>query len=233
VIGFRQRLTDGDDTSAEWEPVRGITVALGTEVETVRRKNRLRENLSRGLAGLGFALYDMYLGSGELGSCAPPDRPGIEVDVRRADERDIEALVRLRGERAAQRFAGSEALGSRCFVAESEGTVVGHTWINTSVFEFLGAPLTDLPDGAMCIHDVFVFPESRGHRVLQQMLAAVFEVGRADGLRAAVCVVDTANTPALEAFRRVGVRFRRAPILKLPGRPPFLLAAKHPSRKRP
>ena len=104
--------------------------------------------------------------------------------------------------------------------------MVGYSWINTTVFEFLGEPLRDLPNGTLCVHDVFVFPEYRGKRVLQQMLVSVFESNGAAGLHTVVCVVDTSNTPALAAFRRLGVRFRRAPILKLPGLTPMLLGVR-------
>jgi len=201
-------------------------VAPRIEAETVRRKSPPREYVSRVFAGCGFALYDMYFGQGDLGSYAPGVGPVVRVGVRAAEEQDLAAVACRRGQRTAKRIACNENMGSTCVVAERESTVVGYAWINEIVFEFLGEPLRDLPDGTMCIHDVFVFPEHRGNRVLQQVLAEVFGSGRAAGLRTAVCVVDRANAPAVAAFRRVGVRFRRAPILKLPGLTPMLLGVR-------
>jgi len=199
---------------------------MSNEADTVRRKSRPREFASRALAGCGFAFYDMYFGHAVLGSCAPPIGPEIRVDVRLAGEQDLEAVACRKGEGAAQRFANSKILGGSCVVAEGERTVVGYGWINKTVFEFLGEPLRTLPDGSMCIHDMFVFPEFRGNGVFQHLLAAAFESGRAAGLHSAVCVVDRANVPAVAACRRAGMRFRRAPILKLPGLTPMLLGVR-------
>jgi ribosomal protein S18 acetylase RimI-like enzyme len=157
----------------------------------------------------------------------------IRVGVRSAEERDLASVTCRRGRRTAERFEGNTILGSSCVIAEHASTVVGYVWINTMVFEFLGERLRNLPSGAMCIHDVFVFPEYRGQRALQQLLAEVFESSRAAGLDAAVCVVDRENAPAVAAFRRAGVRFRRAPILKLPGVTPMLLGVRSMGGARP
>lgn len=192
----------------------------------MRRKSRPREFASRALAGCGFAFYDMYFGHAVLRSCAPPSGPEIRVGVRLAKEQDLEAVACRKGGETAQRFANHKILGSSCVVAESEGTVVGYLWTNKTVFEFVGGSLGILPDGFMCVHDGFVFPEFRGNRVFQYLFATVFERGRAAGLHTAVCVADRANAPAVAGCRRAGVRFRPAPILKLPGLTPMLLGVK-------
>ena len=93
-------------------------VASGVEDETVRHKSRPRENLSRALAGCGFAFYDMYFGRGVLGSCAPPIGPVIRVGVRSAEERDLASVTCRRGRRTAERFEGNTILGSSCVIAE-------------------------------------------------------------------------------------------------------------------
>jgi len=146
--------------------------------------------------------------------------------VRLAGAQDLKAVACRQGGETAQRFANHKILGSSCVVAENERTVVGYLWTNETVFEFLGESLGILPDGFMCVHDGFVFPEFRGNGVFQYLFATVFESGRAAGLHTAVCVADRANTPTVTGCRRAGVRFRRAPILKLPGLTPMLLGVR-------
>ncbi len=206
---------------------RTVDAVQRVEVETVRRKSRARLSVSRALARCGIAFYDMYFGQGDLASCAPSSAgPGVRVEVRIAEAQDLEVIANRRGQQTAQRIVCNQSLGSTCWVAECESTVVGYAWINQSVFEFLGESLRKLPVGTVCIHDMFVFPEHRGKKTLQQMLAEVFGRSSVAGLRSAVCVVDTANAPAIAAFRRVGIKFRRAPILKLPGLTPKMLGVR-------
>jgi GNAT superfamily N-acetyltransferase len=148
------------------------------------------------------------------------------VVVRVAEPSDFEDLGRREGPGAMERFAVNEGLGSRCIVAVHGTTLVGYAWLNTTFVEFLGEALSRLPAGTMFIHNVFVFPEHRGKKVLQQLLTGAWQRGRAAGLHTAACVVDRANAPALAAFRRVGMCFRTAPIVKLPGLNPVLLGAR-------
>lgn len=196
------------------------------QTHSFRRKSLPGALLSRALAACGFAVYDMVLGQGPLASEPQLVGPMTQVVVRAAEPSDLADLGRCEGPGAMERFAVSERLGSRCVVAVHDTTVVGYAWFNTTFVEFLGEALGRLPAGTMFIHNVFVSPEHRGKKVLQQLLAGVWQRGRAAGLHTAACVVDRANAPALMAFRRVGMRFRTAPILKLPGLTPVLLGAR-------
>ena len=196
------------------------------QTHSFRRKSLPRALLSRALASCGFALYDMVLGQGPLASEPQLVGPMAPVVVRAAEPSDLEDLGRREGPGAMERYAVNEGLGSRCVVAVHGTTLVGYAWLNTTFVEFLGEELSRLPAGTMFIHNVFVFPEHRGKKVLQQLLAGVWQRGRAAGLHTAACVVDRANAPALAAFRRVGMRFRTAPIVKLPGLNPVLLGAR-------
>jgi len=195
-------------------------VAAKIEIESVRRKSLPRALLSRALARCGVAFYDMVLGEGDLEPERRPVAPMARIVVRVAEAEDLEHVG---DRRTKERFACNASLDSRCVVALHESTVVGYAWFNCTVFEFLGQTLERLPSGTMCVHDVFVFPEHRGTKVLQQLLAEVFRLGLLARSKTAVCVVDKANAPAVAAFRRMGVQFRWAPILKLPGLKPVLL----------
>lgn len=95
-----------------------------------------------------------------------------------------------------------------------------------------GGALGHLPPGTLFIHNGFVFPRHRGREVLLQLLAEFWPRGRAAGLHSALRVVDRANAPALAAVPRPGVRFRSAPILKLPGLDPLLLGARSMRRSK-
>jgi GNAT superfamily N-acetyltransferase len=190
-----------------------------------RRKSLPRAFLSRALASCGFALYDMVLGQGSLAPEPQLVGPMAPVVVRVAEPSDLEDLGRRKGPGAMKRFDVNEGLGSRCVVAVHGATLVGYAWLNTAFVAFLGEAMSRLPAGTLFIHDVFVFPEHRGKKVSEQLLTGVWQRGRAAGLHTAACLVDRANAPALAAFRRVGMRFRTAPIVKLPGLSPVLLGA--------
>lgn len=202
------------------------SVAARIEIETVRRKSSPRALVSRALASCGFAFYDMCFGEAGLEHTLEPGCLTRSLTFPVARSQDLERIRNLRGPRMADRILCNERLASRCHVAMSEGEVAGYAWSNTRVFEFLGQSLWDLPPGTMCIHDVFVFPQHRGNRVFQNLLADIFRSGRIQRRHKAFCVVDRSNAPAIAAFQHLGMHFRRAPILKLPGLNPIQLGAK-------
>ena len=89
-----------------------------------------------------------------------------------------------------------------------------------------------LDEGALFIHRGLVFPKHRGKEVLPQLLARFWQRARAAGLHTALRVVDRASAPAHAAVRRIGVRFRSAPLLKLPGLDAALLGARSVRRSK-
>jgi len=95
-------------------------------------------------------------------------------------------------------------------VAELDGAVVGY------VFFTLGYN-TDIAARAMWLHDIFVTPAARGKGVGHALMAAVAAETVRLGGRSLEWGVHTANTSALEFYRRLGATGGEAKVLGVGG----------------
>jgi GNAT superfamily N-acetyltransferase len=95
-------------------------------------------------------------------------------------------------------------------VAELDGAVVGY------VFFTLGYN-TDIAARAMWLHDIFVTPAARGKGVGHALMAAVAAETVRLGGRSLEWGVHTANTGALEFYRRLGATGGEAKVLGVGG----------------
>jgi hypothetical protein len=178
---------------------------------------------SRTLARRGLAFYDICMGRRSLTDCEfGSSRSGIVV--RSAQSAELDEIGRLRRAAMAHRLDAYQSMGSECLVASRNDELVAYAWTNPAVFAFLGKALWQLPPGTICLHDVFIWPRHRANKVFNGFVAEIFRLRSAAGYRAIYCVVDRANMPALTGFQRLGMRFRRTPIIKLPGLLPIHLA---------
>lgn len=168
----------------------------------------------------------MCLGEKRLDPALEPSGQRTDVSFRSPGPPDLQHIELLRGPGMVERIGRNKILGSQCLVATRDGEIAAYAWRNTQVFGFLGRELWVLPRNTLCLHDVYVFPTFRGSSVFSHLVAEVFHRGLAENRRAVFCVVDRANEPALGGFRQLGMRFRWAPILKLPGRQPIQFGAR-------
>jgi len=95
-------------------------------------------------------------------------------------------------------------------VAELDGAVVGY------VFFTLGYN-TDIAARAMWLHDIFVTPAARGKGVGHALMAAAAAETVRLGGRSLEWGVHTANTGALEFYRRLGATGGEAKVMGVGG----------------
>ena len=95
-------------------------------------------------------------------------------------------------------------------VAELDGAVVGY------VFFTLGYN-TDIAARAMWLHDIFVTPAARGKGVGHALMATVAAETVRLGGRSLEWGVHTANTGALEFYRRLGATGGEAKVMGVGG----------------
>ena len=95
-------------------------------------------------------------------------------------------------------------------VAELDGAVVGY------VFFTLGYN-TDIAARAMWLHDIFVIPTARGKGVGHALMATVAAETVRLGGRSLEWGVHTANTGALEFYRRLGATGGEAKVMGVGG----------------
>jgi GNAT superfamily N-acetyltransferase len=108
-------------------------------------------------------------------------------------------------------------------VAELDGAVVGYAFFT------LGYN-TDIANRAVWLHDIFVRPSVRGRGVGAALMAAVAaETVRLGGL-SLEWGVHTANTGALEFYRRLGARGAEVRVMGVDGDRLRTLAGAAPSR---
>lgn len=95
-------------------------------------------------------------------------------------------------------------------VAELDGAVVGYVF-------FTPGYNTDIAARAMWLHDIFVTPAARGRGVGHALMAAVAAETVRLGGRSLEWGVHTANSGALEFYRRLGATGGEAKIMGVAG----------------
>lgn len=148
----------------------------------------------------GIPLTFEFLGRGDASSMAAfrPDLPRDEFE-RRLDE------------------------GERCFVARSNGAVVGAYWVHRHdvAFPELGRVLV-VPEGAVYVCDAFVGPAMRGQRIAPSLSRELKNRLAAEGFERWVGFVLGGNDAGLKNARRGGSReTSRVAALKLGPLPPI------------
>ena len=139
-----------------------------------------------------------------------PDESAILADMAN----DLNEHVGIYGRPFTAERVRADGFGAQAaftpLVAELDGSVVGY------VFFTLGYN-TDLAARAMWLHDIFVTPAARGKGVGHALMAAVAAETVRLGGRSLEWGVHTANTGALEFYRRLGATGGEAKIMGVAG----------------
>ena len=85
----------------------------------------------------------------------------------------------------------------------------------------VGMRVATLAGESSFVHSVFVYPEHRRKGVFQLLFRTTCHELQEAGCLTVACLVDKANRQSVEAFKRAGIRFRGAAVLKLPGFKPL------------
>jgi GNAT superfamily N-acetyltransferase len=141
---------------------------------------------------------------------ARPDESAILADMAN----DLNEHVGIYGRPFTAERVRADGFGAQAaftpLVAELDGAVVGYAFFT------LGYN-TDLAARAMWLHDIFVTPAARGKGVGHALMAAVAAETVRLGGRSLEWGVHTANTGALEFYRRLGATGGEAKIMGVGG----------------
>jgi len=183
---------------------------------------------SRKLAGsvlerFGVWIWRLYYYETDLHDHSSPTLPGIDVQIRRVPPDELSERRDELGDFGRRSRGYALARGDRCYFAECSGRLAGYSWVNfhgVSVGPYLLSPLDEQ---GVYSHSGFVFPEFRGKRLFQHMLAHVYRELREEGYRFACNMVARDNAASIrtrEKFRVVG---KRILVVRLPRREPWLV----------
>ncbi|MFH1681732.1 MAG: hypothetical protein ABIH26_13955 [Candidatus Eisenbacteria bacterium] len=176
------------------------------------------------LARIGIRYFDLLYGRTDLRSSSVRTVSSpLELRIRAAGEEDMRRIVERSGDETDGDFRAALALGGACYVALSEGSIAGYTWVNRNLIPVRGLPPLPLPAGSVYSYKSHVFPEHRGKKVFQGLLAEVYREMKNEGFSVAANLVDVKNAASIQARRRVGASFRRVRLVKLPGLKPFFI----------
>lgn len=177
--------------------------------------------LGKALGPLGIRYYDLYYGQFRLSNPITPVPGDVRVSQAHTDE--IARLIRDGDDALRASFERALAIDSECWLAKIDGVIAGYTWINCRVFDVVGLPVRLLPPGVAYHYQSYVFPQFRGRKVFQSMIAVVYDWLRKDGWEIAANFVDTRNAASIRARQKFGTELTRTRIIKLPGIKPIYL----------
>ncbi|MFC1883297.1 GNAT family N-acetyltransferase [Thermodesulfobacteriota bacterium] len=178
---------------------------------------------SRMVGFFGVRFFNLLYGQKDLLSHTESNSLTDYTHVRLANREDLDKIVALMGKEIKKRFERNLALESVCYVAECEGAIAGYLWTNRDVMSLLGMCLRELSENKIFLHDVFVFPEQRRKKIFHDLLHFIYNDMKNEGFHIVSCLVGKDNGPSITGFKKIGVKFGKAPVLKLPGIRPFVL----------
>ena len=143
------------------------------------------------------------------------------VSARRFEDR-LALLARANGSRAAS-FQRAFRVGSTCYVALADGAIAGYSWVNREIIDIPGLLTMKLPEEGAYNYNSFVFPEYRGCKVFQCLIARVAADMKTEGKAFVANTVNADNAPSVAARQHTGTKFRRCRILKPRFLPPLFL----------
>ena len=189
-------------------------------------KPLIQRSASRAAGIFGVRFYNLYYAEKSLlADIESVDSP-IELLVREAADEALTAIVDRLGPDIRKNFKSATAIGSTCFVALSESSIAGYTWINRQYIDLVGHIVAQLPLGGAYNYNSFVFPEYRGKRVFQSMIHLVYTKMKQENCTFTANLVGKDNVSSIAARRRFGVVFQNARFLKLPGFRPLIVGRK-------
>jgi len=181
---------------------------------------------SRTAGFFGVQFFNLYYGEKNLPSDIEPVDSPIALQIRKASDEDLNAVIDRLGAKTRKNFEGAKAIGSTCYIAVNEGKIAGYTWVNREFIDLVGNIAAKLPKGGSYNYNSYVFPEYRGKRVFQSMIQLVYMTMKQEGCMFTANLVDKANAPSVAARKRFGVIFQNARFLKLPGFRPLMVGKK-------
>lgn len=190
------------------------------------QKRLIQRFASRIAAFFGVRFYNLLYGEKNLLQEIEAVSTTPEVRVDRARENDVEDLLnRLPVEQRGYCLTAKE-LGSECWIAWHGEEIAGYSWLNFEQVNLLGWRLFDLPESGAYTYNSYVMQEYRGRRIFQRLTETVYRHIRDEGFAFCGNLVDRSNAASIGARRRFGLIYQPAPVLKIPGRGPFILGRK-------
>ena len=179
---------------------------------------------SRVAAIFGVRYFDLLYGEKCLLDSIAHIEPPPEIRIRRASPVELETLLQALPESQAGLGRTARANGGDVWIAWQGSKVAGYTWVNRQAMYLLQWRLLDLPAGGAFTFNSFVFPGYRGRRIFQCLSEHVYRDLKSSGFSFCCNLVDRNNAGSIGARAKFGVDYRPAPVLKLPGYRPVLLA---------
>jgi GNAT superfamily N-acetyltransferase len=150
------------------------------------------------------------LGLFELGpdSPVPPVAARIPITVAPLAEGQVDEYAALSpyadpAGMVAPRLSG----GHRCFLAQSEGELVGSCWVaRRSLWSAYLRTRIDLAADEACTYETHTAPHMRGKGIGSAMRADVARLLREEGVRRLLATVDPENAPAIRMIDKLGYR---------------------------
>jgi len=196
-------------------------------------------SLSRQTAGplarqLGIHFFDIFYGERRIEEVPPVVQAPFPLTVRIATLRDVEpVLARIESAsacRVRRAFDASDA--SQFCLAAFAGGVAGFMCADLGEVDLAGFPVCRLPPGGAYLHNAYVVPELRSRKVSQVIARAMHLQLAERGCTFSCRLIDRRNTPSLIGTERGGIRFRWAPIVKLPRLGAFFVPPAPPALRR-
>ncbi len=185
----------------------------------------LARRLASRVAGVfGVQLFTLLYGEKPLLGNIERIEPSLEIRIRRAGASELEHLLQALPEGQADIYGTARANEADVWIAWHGGEMAGYTWANRHAAYLLNWRLLDLPAGGAFTFNNFVLPRYRGCRIAQCLSQAVYSDLKADGYSFCCHFVDRNNAASIAARSKFGFNYRPAPVLKLPGCRPLLLA---------
>jgi len=180
------------------------------------KESGLKRFLSRTAGFFGVRYFDLYYGEKDLRPEVEVVASPIDLDVRRADEKDLEYIIGRLGPETEKNFDFARSIGSVPYVAVHDKKIAGYSWANREVVDLVGMCVARLPEEGSYNYNSLVFEEFRGKKVFQSLMGAVYREMRAAGCSFTANLVAKGNKASVAARKRFGVKFQGVRFIKLP-----------------
>jgi ribosomal protein S18 acetylase RimI-like enzyme len=180
------------------------------------RASDLKRILSRTAGIFGVRYFDLYYGEKDLRAGVETVSSPIDLDVRRAGEKDLDYIIGRLGPEAKRNFDFAKSIGSVPYVAVHDEKIAGYSWCNREMVDLVGMCVARLPREGSYNYNSLVFEEFRGKKVFQSLMGAVYRDMREAGGTFTANLVAKENKASVAARRRFGVRFQGVRFIKLP-----------------
>jgi GNAT superfamily N-acetyltransferase len=130
-----------------------------------------------------------------------PARIPVECAILRPDQ--VEEYLAFRPDQDAAEIRGRLDAGNRCFVARSDGRIIGSLWCfeRRAWIEYVGCEIL-LADDTYFVDDEYVLPDFRGLRVADALLALHRVLMQEAGYRRSACLIWPENRVAAHRAER-------------------------------